>query len=247
MSAKKLLKNIGAVLFWLIVWQVCAVIANKDLLIAIPTPVAVVKAFISFCTSGEFWYSATLSVVRICLGFFSAVLVGTLCAVISSYSSFFKTLTLPLLQIIRAIPVASFIILVFLWLPKGRIPTFISFLTVFPIIWANVESGINATDRSLLEMAQVFGMKRNATLKEIILPAIKPYFTSAVSTGLGFGWKSGVAAEIICRTQNSLGNMLWVGKSAVEYEEVFALSAVIIVLSVIFEKGISLILRRAKV
>ena len=86
-------------------------------------------------------------------------------------------------------------------------------------------------------MAAVFGMGRLEILRRITLPEIRPYFTAAVATGLDFAWKSGVAAEIICRTDLSLGNMLWSGKSAVAYDEVFALTLVIVVWSVLLENG----------
>ena len=74
-------------------------------------------------------------------------------------------------------------------------------------------------------------------LREIILPGIRPYFASAVSSGIGFAWKSGVAAEVICRTQQSLGNLLWAGKSSIDYDEVFAVTLLIVLLSVLIQKA----------
>ena len=76
---------------------------------------------------------------------------------------------------------------------------------------------------------------RSDILRKITLPGIRPYFAAAVATGLGFAWKSGVAAEIICRTELSLGNMLWSSKSAVAYDEVFALTLVIVIWSAVLE------------
>ena len=84
-------------------------------------------------------------------------------------------------------------------------------------------------------MARVFGMGRREILRRIILPGVRPYFAAAVATGLGFAWKSGVAAEIICRTELSLGSMLWSSKTAVAYDEVFALTLVILLWSVALE------------
>lgn len=243
-KAKKTLKSLAAVLFWLAIWQIAAGFINKDLLIAIPTPVSTVKALISGLGNSSLYISALLSILRIAAGFLLALVFGALLGFISAKSELLDTLFSPLLKVIRAIPVASFIILVFLWMKRDSVPTFIAFSCVLPIVWTNVKNGINATDKQLLEMARVMGMKKGAILKNIILPQAFPFISSAISTGLGFAWKSGVAAEVICRTQNSLGDLLWVGKSSVNYDEVFAVTTIVVILSVVFEHSISALLKR---
>ena len=232
-----------AVVFWLVVWQLGAMIANRGLLIPIPTPIDTLAALWRLGGTGGFWLAVGASALRICLGFVAAVLLGTVCAVLSERWGLFRAASEPLLRLVRAVPVASVTILVFLWLPRERIPGFIAFLTVFPIVWSNVAGGIRHADRGLTEMARVFGMGRWEILRKITLPEIRPYFTTAIATGLGFAWKSGVAAEIICRTHLSLGNMLWSSKSAVAYDEVFALTLVIVVWSVALESGARALLK----
>ena len=210
-------------------------LANRGLLIPVPTPVDTVAALIRLGGTGRFWLAAAASAARICVGFLLAVLLGTVCAAASERWTLFRIASEPLLRLVRTVPVAVVTILVFLWLPRQRIPTFISFLTVFPIVWSNVAQGIRRADQGLVEMARVFGMGRREILRRIILPGVRPYFAAAVATGLGFAWKSGVAAEIICRTELSLGSMLWSSKTAVAYDEVFALTLVILLWSVALE------------
>ena len=62
---------------------------------------------------------------------------------------------------------------------------------------------------------------------------------TAAVTGLGFAWKSGIAAEVICRTQGSLGDLLWSGKATVSYDEVFALTVVIVLCSALLQRAFS--------
>ena len=226
-----------AVLFWLIVWQIAAMAVNRGLLIPIPTPVSTAAALLRIMTDAGSLTAVGLSVLRILAGFLCALVAGTVLAILSARFEPFRILTAPLVQLIRAIPVASFTILLFLWVSRGKLPSTISFFTVLPVVWANVESGILASDKDLIEMARVFGMSSAKILKEVILPGIRPYFASAVTSGIGFAWKSGVAAEVICRTQNSVGNLLWIGKSSVDYDEVFALTLLIALLSVLIQKG----------
>lgn len=233
----------AAVVFWVAVWQLGTMLVNRHLLLPVPTPTATLSALWRLGGTAAFWQAVGASALRICLGFAAAVALGTAGAIASERWGLFRAASDPLLRLVRAMPVASVTILVFLWLPRERIPGFISFLTVFPIVWSNVAGGIRHADRNLAEMAAVFGMGRLEILRRITLPEIRPYFTAAVATGLGFAWKSGVAAEIICRTDLSLGNMLWSGKSAVAYDEVFALTLVIVVWSVLLENGARALLK----
>jgi len=233
--ARKRWHTAAAVVFWLLLWQAGAMLANQRLLIPIPTPADTAAALARLGGTGRFWLTAGASAARIGAGFLLAVLLGTACAAASERWGWFGTVSEPLVRLMRTVPVAVVTILVFLWLPRGRIPGFIAFLTVFPIVWSNVAQGIRHADQGLVEMAAVFGMGRREILRQITLPGIRPYFTAAVATGLGFAWKSGVAAEIICRTELSLGSMLWSSKSAVAYDEVFALTAVIVIASAALE------------
>ena len=218
-------------LFWLVVWQLAAMAANRTLLLPIPTPVDTLAALWRMAGTGRFWLSAVLSLVRICAGFLLALLVGGVCAAASVRWRGFHWLAAPLVGLIRSIPVAVFTIVVFLWVSRPYIPSTIVFLTVLPIVWSSVEAGLGSVDPHLAELGRVFGMSGWWIARHITLPQLRPCLTSAVATGLGFAWKSGIAAEVICRTQGSLGDLLWSGKATVSYDEVFALTVVIVLCS----------------
>ena len=83
-------------------------------------------------------------------------------------------------------------------------------------------------------------MKRAGIIKSIKLPAVIPAFRGACITGLGFAWKSGVAAEVICNPTGSIGALLSNAKSNLEYARVFAIVITIVVLSLILENIIKL-------
>ena len=243
-ASKKLLKNTAVFLFWLGVWHIAASLANRGLILDIPTPLTTLTALIRLLPQKAFILSVLGSVGRIVLGYLIAAAAGIICAVAAFRFPLFKTLTAPILQMIRAVPVAAFIILVYLWLKEGAIPVFISFLMVFPLVWANTEAGLSAIDKKLIEMAKVMELSRKNILRHIILPAVLPPVFAAFTTGLGFAWKSGVAAEVICRTGDSVGNLLWASKTSVDYDEVFAITAVIVVLSVLLENVLKITLGR---
>ena len=106
---------------------------------------------------------------------------------------------------------------------------------VFPIIWLQVETGLLSVDNRLIEMARVMGMSKTEIIKNIKIPTIMPFFRQSVITGLGFAWKSGVAAEVICNPTGSIGALLSNAKSNLEYSRVFAVVLTIIILSLVLE------------
>ena len=232
-KSKNSLKKISVIILWIFIWQLISLFVNKDILL--PAPIAVFKRLYTMLFDYGFWQTAVLSTLRIMEGFLSAVLLGTLLAIATCKSKFLNEIMLPLLNTIKATPVASFIILALVWIPSGIIPSFISFLMVLPMVWANLSQGITNVDKSLLEMAYVFKLKRFKKFKDIYIPSVLPYFMAACTTGLGFAWKSGVAAEVIANTKISIGSQIYKSKIYRETVDLFAWTVVVILISVVLE------------
>lgn len=231
MRGNKLVQRLLVLCFWCLVWQGSVMLANRHLLLPLPTPLSVLKAVVVLAERANFRRSLAGSVLRVTAGFCLALLAGTLGGVAAFRSRVFALLSELPVRLLRATPVAALTIVVFLWVRREQIPAVIVLFTVMPIVWENVQRGLEASGRELEEMARVFGMPRVQIWCTILLPGIRNYLLSAVDSGLGFAWKAGVAAEIICRTSNSLGNLLWASKSTVDYDEVFALTLIIVLLS----------------
>lgn len=239
---KKILKFAAILLLWLGVWQLAAAAVGKELLV--PYPSAAFKVFIELAKTSEFWYAVINSMLRIILGFLSGVIIGIIGGVLSARFSLFNAVFSPLLHIIRAVPVASFIILALVWIKSDNLSVFISFLMVLPMIWTNVETGIKNLDPKYLELAKVFKLGRFKTLFQIKIPFILPSFIAAATSALGFAWKAGVAAEVICRPENSLGRLLQDAKLYLETPKVFAVTLAVAILSLLLELLIKRITRR---
>lgn len=243
---KNILKKISVVIFWLAFWHIAVTVANGGLIIDMPTPITTLKALVRLSSNANFYFAAAMSFLRVILGFLMSVLVGVLGAFLSNKSKLFSSLCSPVLRLMRAVPVAAFIFLVFLWVKTEYIPQLIAFLTVVPIIWENTQKALCSVDEKLLEMAEVLKLSKTKKLAFIVFPSIKPAFSASLITGLGFAWKSAVAAEVICRCAHSLGNLLWVGKNSIDYDEVFAVTVVVVVFSVLLETLLKLLLKGAK-
>lgn len=231
---KNYITKILAVVFWIGVWQIASMWVDKDVLVA--SPMAVIKVFCELVTEKTFWLSILSSLLRIALGFAGAVLVGTMMAVVTCAVPWVYHLFYPLISVIKATPVASFIILALLWIKSTNVPVFIAFLMVVPIIWSNVSTGIKTTDTKLLEMAKVYNFGHIKTIRFIYVPQCMDYFYTACIMGIGFAWKAGIAAEVICTPKLSVGANLYNAKIYLETPQLFAWTIVVILMSMIFEK-----------
>ena len=183
---KKTLKGGAVLLLWLLIWQAAALIVNNQLLI--PTPLETLESLISLAQTGEFYIAVLKSLLRIISGFLLGVAVGFFGAVLSTKSHLFRAVTRPALQVIKAVPVASFIILAFFWFESDKLPIFISFLMVLPMIWATVETALLGVDNNYLELAKVYKLKPLKVFFQIKMPFIMPSFLSSCLTALGFAW-----------------------------------------------------------
>ena len=235
-------KGLAAVVFWLCIWWMVSAAVAQELLV--PAPFAVWQAFKNLVVRGDFWASTGLSLLRIMAGWLIGVMAGSLLAIFTTRFSLADALFSPLLRIIRAAPVASFIILALVWVRTDILPLFIAFLMVTPLVWGNVTEGIRRTNPHLLEMAQVYRWNGRKIWMHIRIPSVMPYLLAALSSGLGFAWKSGIAAEVICQPAHSIGRELYVSKLYLETPQVFAWTITAVTLSLLLEKGLLFAVRR---
>ena len=228
--------------FWLCVWHLASLAVGKELLL--PGPLTVAERFLALAGTGTFWRTALVSLGRIFGGFAAGALAGSALAVLTSASPWAECLLSPAVKLIRATPVASFIVLVLLWSPTGRVPAIIAGLMVLPVLWANVRKGIAQTDRLLLEAAEAYRFGRWRTAALVYVPSVFPYFSSGCSTGLGLAWKAGVAAEVLCQPRPAIGTEVYAAKLTLDTPALFAWTAVVIVLSLALDQALSLLFRR---
>ncbi|NLJ90165.1 MAG: ABC transporter permease subunit [Clostridiales bacterium] len=238
---KENLYKVFAILFWLVIWQVIAMIIDREMLLA--SPIAVIKALANLLTTSVFWQSLASSFRKIVLGFLTGTLFGVFIAVISYRFLLLRELFEPLIKVIKSTPVASFIIIALIWVGSANLSVLISFLMVVPVIYTNTLRGLCEIDTKLLEMSHVFRVSWLKRARYIYIPEVMPYFISAVSVGLGFCWKSGVAAEVIGLPKNSIGEALYEAKIYLMTKELFAWTIVIILISVLFERIIMALLK----
>ena len=240
--SNKILRFALILLFWILVWWIGAEVYGKPLLF--PTPLAVLKTLAELLGTADFYLATLQSLKNIFFGFFAALLIGCLLAVLTARFKLLRDLLFPIMSVIKATPVASFIILLLIWIGAATVPFVITALIVLPIVWTNLDVGFQSIDPQLVEVAIVYRFSYGKRMRYLTLPSLYPYLISACRTSMGLAWKAGIAAEIIAMPKNTIGMMIGDAKQYILTSEMFAWTLTVILLSILIEFGFSALLRK---
>lgn len=236
----KLWKRLAPVVFWLGVWALAAKGVGRELLL--PSPGAVLLALLTLAGQGWFWRSVLMSFGRIGLGFLLGAGLGTLLGVVTTLR-WGELLLSPALRAVRTVPVVSFILLLYFWLPTGWVPVAVAALMALPVVWRSARQGLAAADPQLLELAGAYRMGLWRKGIHIYLPAALPALSAGWETALGLAWKAGVAGEVLCQPKWAMGTGLQAAKTYLDAPGLFAWTAVMVAASIAAEWILRLALR----
>ena len=232
----KLLRRAAIIFSWLALWQIISILVNNSILIT--GPAETLQALFTKAFLPDFWKTVLYSLLRIGAGFFSGLAVGVVLAALSAGFKPAEELISPVISLLKAVPVASFVVLFLIWWHSQFLAVAVSFCVVMPNIYVNTLEGIKSTDRKLLEMAKVYRMPLWNKFFYIYRPALKPFLDSSIKISAGMSWKSGVAAEIIGTPEFSIGEQLYMSKIHLDTAGVLAWTGAVVALSILFEKAV---------
>lgn len=234
MVPKLKLQRAGAIIFALALWQFAAMTLDQTMLLV--SPMKVIARLFTIWQEAGFFSTIWFSFRRIVGGFVLGFLLGLILGILAGRLRFVENLLWPFVLTIKSVPVASFVIISLIWLSSSELSVFISFLMVFPVIYSNVLTGIQSTDKKLTEMAELYRLPFRKRLLYIHMPQLKPFLLSGCSVALGLSWKSGIAAEVIGIPNGSIGEMLYESKIYFNTADLFAWTVIIVLISLGFEK-----------
>lgn len=240
MNKKVLYKSIS-VFFLIAVWQMLSVIIGADFLLA--SPLLVVKRLFVLIFENDFLNTVFFSSVRIGKGFMFAFVFGIVLAVAASRYRLIEYFLWPCANVIKSVPIASFIILCLLWIDYEMLTVVIAFLIAFPVIYSNTLQGMKNADKQLIEVGNLYNIPFGRRFIYIYLPSVKPFLISSCNVAIGMAWKAGVAAEVIGIVKGSIGEKLYESKIYFQNSDLLAWTIVIILISAILEKVFVLLLK----
>lgn len=239
---KQVYRKFIAVLIALIIWQIAAKCIQQKILLV--SPVEVFLRLLTIWREDGFLATIWFTLWHIAGGFVLGSVVGVLLAALAKSNTWIETLLWPWLATIKAVPVASFVVICLIWLSSQNLSIFISFLIVLPVVYQNTLAGLKAQSIQMEEMATVFHLHPLKKLRYVTLPQLKPYLLSAAELTTGMAWKAGVAAEIIGTPNGSIGQQLYLSKVFLDTDDLLAWTVIIVAISVVTEKIFLHLLRK---
>lgn len=243
-TVKKVLYTVASVALVFAIWTLLAELQDNNYLL--PDPKSTFIALKAIILSKDFLITVTYTLLRVLVGLSLGVVLGTLLAILSHSSEVIRHLLSPIISIIKATPVASFIVILWIKLTGTELAIFIALLMVLPIVWQNVLDGYDSIDKGLSEVCLVYSFSFRKKMKLLILPALLKYFIPGLITATGLAWKAEIAAEIIAYTSNSIGQKINDAKYYLDSPTVFAWTIIVIVLSIVLELIARILMKRCK-
>lgn len=200
-----------------------------------PSLIHLLNQVVDLFLSTNFVIIILTTIFRGLVGFFIAFSFAFIFATLSAFSQFWKAFFHPIIIITRSIPVISIVLLAIFWFLPHNLPIFISFITMFPILYQNILTGLEQTDLKLIEMAKVFGKSRINQFKTIYLPTSKSIIFDGVSTAMGFGWRAVIIGEVLAQPFRGIGTSMKQAQAFINVSELIAWTVVAIGVSYMFE------------
>ena len=202
-----LLTVLGLLALW---WLVSALALLPPLFL--PSPLAVLQKFKAVALDGfvdaTLWQHAATSVARVfaalLLAIASAVPVGILIGLNRRARAVFD----PLIEFYRPIPPLAYLPLIVIWFGIGELSkVLLIYLAIFAPLAIATLHGVRRVEQNRLRAAQTLGATHWQLVRYVILPSAVPDILTGVRIGLGVGWSTLVAAELIAATRG-LGFMI---------------------------------------
>jgi NitT/TauT family transport system permease protein len=228
--------------FLFAVWEAAARAVNSPLIL--PFPGEVFSALFRMCGTASFWQDTGVTFIRCIVSFAASVILGTIIGIICGVSPFFNNFFSFPLEIIRATPVVSFILLALFWFTSTQVPVFVSVLMTLPVVTTATAKGFAEKDRNLEAMAQIYSFSKIQIFRWITIPAVLPFFLSGAVSAFGLTWKVVVAGEVLSLPAKGVGAIMQTAQVHLETADVTAATLVIVLLSFTVEKLFAFVVSR---
>lgn len=215
----------------------------------LPSPQQVLRQLLTIASAQGFmdatlWQHLAASLGRILLALLAATLIGVPTGIAMGLSATARGILDPLIELYRPVPPLAYLPLMVIWFGIGETSKILLiYLAIFAPVTLATLQGVKSAQQVRLRAAQSLGASRWQLLWLVILPGALPEILTGLRIGLGVGWSTLAAAELIAATRG-LGFMV---QSAGEFLATDVVLAGILVIALIafgLELGLRMLQRR---
>ena len=214
----------------------------------LPSPQAVLRKFVDVWQNGftntPFFEHVGISAARVFGAFILACLVGIPLGIAMGMSPFVRGIFDPPLEFYRPIPPLAYLPLMIIWFGIGEMSkVLLIFLSVLAPVALGARSGVKSAAIEQIHAAYSFGASRWQVMTQVILPSALPEILTAMRIGIGFGWTTLVAAEMVAATRG-LGYMVLTASQFLQTSTVIMGIIVIAIIAYSFDMLMRFVERR---
>jgi taurine transport system permease protein len=190
------------------------------------------------------WQHLAASLGRILVALLAAVVVGVPVGIAMGLSDTVRGLLDPLIEIYRPVPPLAYLPLMVIWFGIGETSKILLiYLAIFAPVTLSTVAGVRSVAQVRIRAAQALGANRWQLLRFVVLPSALPEILTGIRIGLGVGWSTLVAAELIAATRG-LGFMVQSAGEFLATDVVIAGISVIAIIAFGLELGLRALQRR---
>lgn len=240
---KKILLTGLSIAAFIIIWQIAGKLIDSPLIL--PSFFEVMKKLVSLLHEKIFYQNLSATFLRVILSFFISITLGTFLGFLSGTFRAVKYFFSFPLALLRTTPVAALILILVFSFPSTSVPVAAAVLMTLPLVITSICTGAESfsTDSKMIEMTEVFGFTKKQKLFYMLIPALKPYFKTAVLSSFGMSWKVIAAGEVLSLPRFALGSAMANAQVHLETSTVLAYTLALVFVSYILETILKIILK----
>ncbi|MCQ7057858.1 taurine ABC transporter permease TauC [Escherichia coli] len=246
--SRQITLSLGTLTVILAIWWTVAALQLISPLF-LPSPGLVLQKLITIAGPQGFmdatlWQHLAASLTRIVIALLAAVLLGVPVGIAMGQSPTVRGILDPIIELYRPVPPLAYLPLMVIWFGIGETSKILLiYLAIFAPVAMSALAGVKSAQQVRIRAAQSLGASRIQVLWFVILPGALPEILTGLRIGLGVGWSTLVAAELIAATRG-LGFMVQSAGEFLATDVVLAGIAVIAVIAFILELGLRALQRR---
>ncbi len=216
-----------------------------------PAPGDVGRALLAGWTTGDLARATQATVWLLLLSLVIGVVLGLLFTVLARVSTFADDMVGLLTGMLNPLPSVAILPIAIIWF--GLNTNALLFVVVNAVVWPvtlNISTGFRTANPTLVNVGRVLGLSWWRMVTDVLFPAALPHTMTGIKTGLGYGWRTIIAAELvfgISGSKGGLGNFLNNARTFMRTDDVFAGIVTVAAIGVLLESGFNLIERRTVV
>lgn len=180
--------------------------------IFLPSPSDVWRQVVEVSNSGfggaSLWKHAWISILRVFAAFLASCLTAIPVGLAMGMSRIFRGIFDPPIEFYRPIPPLAYLPLIIIWFGIGEVSKILLiYLACFAPMALSTRAGVRSVSIEQIHAAYSLGATHSQVIRYVVLRAALPEILTGMRIGIGFGWTTLVAAEMVAAAAG-LGYMI---------------------------------------